>query len=44
MIPLIKLRTDWRIQLMGHTVRLSSTRSARKALRWISDGGKRPQR
>ena len=40
MIPLIKLLTDWRVQLMGHMVRLSSTRPARKALRWIRDGGK----
>ena len=42
MIPLSKLIADQRVQLMGHTVRLPSTRPAKKALKWIPDGAKRP--
>ena len=32
MTPLSKLIADWRVQLMGHMVRLPNTRPARKAL------------
>ena len=40
MIPLSKLIADWKVQLMGHTVRLQSTKPTRKALKLIPDGGK----
>ena len=40
MIPLSKLIADWKVQLMGHTVTLQSTKPTRKALKWIPDGGK----
>ena len=36
MTPLSKLIADQRLQLMGHTLRLSRT----KAFRWIQDGEK----
>ena len=43
MIPLSKLIADRGVQLTGHTVRLLSTRPARKALKWIPDDRKRPR-
>ena len=43
MTALRKLIADWKVQLIGHNVRLSSTRPARKSLEQIRDGGKRPR-
>ena len=43
MFPLSKLIADWKVQLMGHMVRLPITRLARKVLEWTPDGGKRPR-
>ena len=43
MTPLSKLKADLRVQLMGHIVRLPSTRPAKKALEWIPNGGKQPR-
>ena len=44
MIPLSKLIADRRVQLMGHKLKLPSTRPARKALKLIPDGGKKAWR
>ena len=43
MIPVNKLISDRRVQLLGHTMRLPITKPAIKALEWTSDGGKRPR-
>ena len=43
MIPLSKLISNRRIQLLGHTARLSNSRPAKKVLEWVPPDGRRPR-